>query len=142
MMEAYFFMYNLTAFLVFLLLKCLVTILKEILEGSLPRLTRKWETTNALEFRTCSWILLLLNTFENWRFGLPQHSNSNLLEVCSRIPFWNSGFPMHVSMYCSGTITDLLCSLVFSCFSDFSFDDSCFTVVQHLVFTCSTSYLA
>ena len=37
----YFFMYNLTAFLVCLLLKCLVTILKEILEGSLPRLTRK-----------------------------------------------------------------------------------------------------
>ena len=32
---------------------------------------------------------------------------------------------MHVSMYCSGTVTDLLCSLVFSCFSDFSFDKSC-----------------
>ena len=48
---------------------------------------------------------------------------------------------MHVSMYCSGTVTDLLCSLVFSCFSDFHsrthvhvFHSCSAFGIQHLLF--------
>jgi len=113
-------MYNLTTFLVFLLLKSLVTTLKEILEGSLPCLICKWDYH-------CSWIswlnFVIVEYIWNWRS--PLHWQLNLLDAWSRIPFWSSGFLIHVSIYCSGTITDSLCSLVFSCFSDSSSDRSC-----------------
>lgn len=119
-----FVMYSLTALLVCLPLKSVVTILKEILEGSLSRLIRKWEwkTTTALEF--CSWMSLFSSTrtFEIWRLS-PLDWQLNLLGV----PFWSSGFLIHVLIYYTGTVTDSLCSMVFSCFSSFS--DGVLTII-------------
>lgn len=135
--ETHFSMYYLTALLACLILKSLTTILKENFKDSLSRLIRKreWEIITALEFR--SWIFRLFSsTFAMWRFS-PLHRQLSLFEAWNGVPclFWSSGFLIHVSIYCSGTLTDSLS--VFSCVSDFSFDRSCVCQlfsIWHLVF--------